>query len=793
MTDRLFINDVEIELSPDTVIGMTYQINDLSELKDRQSNFSNQFKIPKTKSNIRALEWSNQVQSTTDKPYIRNAAKVIKGGVQIVPNGIAIIESTDKFFNITVYSGLIDFFEAIKGLKLSDLAGLAVYNHEWSLANILASNANTSGYKYPIINYGQIVNYNRDVDVRYQHPAFFIHTLVDLIFSEALFNKTGSFFSDPNYLKLLLPIAGGVYYNEADFDLLDDWFIGDPLDGIQSIDPLYDAVSVLKINLNDQWTLEVEFEVVVTGWVDGSSVLDVYLMNNILFSTPTVDYSHPDSGGGGGNGTFTISLSVTGTAIGDILEYIEIDIFNCTVQVNDGEFRGTRNDGRPGDFFVHIVPQLLTESAVGGKAHSPKYDLLLTYGISIIEFDQMVLDMGQSELVKAVANLFGLFFTRDIFTNEIRVGSFQEIIDNIPNAKDWSDKLHNDPDTWNIEFRMNKYGQTNWLKYAPDNDDTDIIPGDGNGSFAIDDETLNAETTLINIPFAASSTKTYLGGLYAPIIRTIDSDNNEINTVQRIVIDDTQTITGDPIHYTDGTSTSDETTDIPLSYFKEPTKTFNLGFDDSLIDDYYSGLVDMLQNVKKVTALFKLTVNDIGELDHFIPVYLWQFSSYFYINKIDRFTGKGLTKVEMIRLGGGDVCIPEFGDEILIDETFPTPNLNWIESGDIGVTFTYGIPGVQKDSPGSFAGILTQPFSDQNSPVDLFKAEITITGRTQGSCYVNIGISDGTTRSTNGTFSEILAHVGVLNAFNIYMDADFDGIITSVSLTPQTNCGNESN
>jgi hypothetical protein len=41
---QLFINDQPADLSDNTPIALTFQVNDLADLKDRQSTFSNSLK-----------------------------------------------------------------------------------------------------------------------------------------------------------------------------------------------------------------------------------------------------------------------------------------------------------------------------------------------------------------------------------------------------------------------------------------------------------------------------------------------------------------------------------------------------------------------------------------------------------------------------------------------------------------------------------------------------------------------------------------------------------------------------
>lgn len=804
MTDHLFINDVEIELYPGTLIPLTFQINDLSELKDRQANFSHQFKVPKTKNNMRALEWANQVQGVSDFPYTKNPARVIKNGVQVVPDGMAIVESTDKSFNITVYSGLIDFYELIGSRKLSEL-GVSIYDHIWDLANILNSNGNTTDYKYPIVQYGDLTNASRDVDVRNQRPALFLHNLINLIFSEAGFTKAGPFWSDANYLKLLLPLDGNIYFVNADLTMLGAWSI---LVDAQH-NPLLDPCSVLTIRANETWDLTLELNISVANWVDGVSILSVDLMNNVNFTPSTSSYDHPDTGGGGGNGNFTVNLTISGVASADVPQFIEVFLYQCDCDVADSEFYGDRTDGVDQGFYVHIIPEFLTDPGGGfGTTGAPAYDTVFTYGISVWNFHRLMPNMTQKDLLKVPANQFALFFSRDVMTDTIYAARMNDIVDNIPFALDWSEKLHDDKDSWKLDYRLPKYARKNYLKYAVDSSDLDMAVGTGDGFFECDDETLPPETTLIQLPFAASATKSYLNGLYAPIIRKMEGSEFRINTVQRIIVDDTQDITtGDAIHYLDGVTTSDETIDIPLAYFIHPAKTFNLGFEDSLIEDYYDGLVDILSRVKKVTALFKLDVNDIVKIDQidpntnlpywFTPIYLWQFSSYFYVNKIHAFTGKGLTKVELIRIQAGDVCIPEFGPNILDNNDFAAGDTVWAKNVN-AANWNITTGGAQHIPPGSASpldSIENTAFTPQSAPVEKWRVSVTVTGMTTGS-FTALCNNAGVTRTANGAYTEIIDDTGTgdLAGFFVLVSVDFDGTITYTSCEPQLTCGdNESN
>lgn len=790
MQDQLFIDDIEIELYPDTVIALTYQINDLAELKDRQANFSNQFKIPKTKANIAALQWSDQVQSTTDKPYRKLPAKVIKAGIQVVPKGFAIIESTNKEFNVTVYSGNYDFFSAIEKKKINEV-DLSSLIHVFNLAEVIASRANASGYKYPIINYGDLVNTNRDVDVRNQRPAIFIDDIISRIFSEAGFVRSGAIWTDPYYTKQLLPYSGQPA-DERQHILHATKTADQTGDGSGTITRAYfddDSTPPDNFDPANSWVQDTILNGLNTYIVPYDVAVDKF---EITFNVPyKVEYFNTGGGGFPSTMIWTIAIYYFDGATHSLAAFKDIVLARGSSESGTATLTFNHFALNQGDkFYVRIDPDAIltygTEAAYtlysGGTVDAYLNGLNFEMPVNL---ESILPDMTQLDLLRIPANQFAIFFKTDYWTGVVEAVTMNEIIANIPNAKDWSDKLHDDPLTWLLEYRLPRYGQKSYLRYARDSDDIINKLGEGDGYLVCDDETLPTEETLVTIPVAATGEQKLLGDLDIPSIRKIDDDGKfSKSTVQRILVDDTAaTLAGNPIAFKDGVTTTNESTDIPLAYFQVDGKANNIGFADDLIPSFYDGVSDMIRHVKKLTALFKLTSNDIAELDHFTPVYLWQFSSYFYINKVISFKGTGLTKVELIRLGGGDVCVPEFGDELIVTTSdFSDPS--WYYNYPADWNFTSG---AKHNGASTFADILSSEVVSE-LPDKKYLIEITITEMTQGSVGVSFGDSAMPTITANGNYKFVVTTLTNTDLLNIAVSNDFDGKITFASVKEQLTC-----
>ena len=161
---QLYINNELVDLSNDSPIALTFQINNLAEVQNQQGNTSNQFKLPLTQRNKEILGFPDDIAFTTNLPYQQYQAKLIQDGLEIVPYGIGELNGIDQdTANITILSGNVDFFDAIDG-KLYDMGDSTSiwsnygqnlvwqpYDHQWDLDNAADSQNKTDGWIYPVI------------------------------------------------------------------------------------------------------------------------------------------------------------------------------------------------------------------------------------------------------------------------------------------------------------------------------------------------------------------------------------------------------------------------------------------------------------------------------------------------------------------------------------------------------------------------------------------------------------------------------------------------------------------
>jgi hypothetical protein len=162
----------------------------------------------------------------------------------------------------------------------------------------------------------------------------------------------------------------------------------------------------------------------------------------------------------------------------------------------------------------------------------------------------------------------------------------------------------------------------------------------------------------------------------------------------------------------------------------------------------------------------------------------------------------GPIPVLLNRSGVGNTRQPHFGTELrlLIDRnaagnpTFltPQPSANpWTYSGTAfppvgGIGWSFRGDGTIQHVPDAALNTL---ILTGLVPSVTYNVTFTLSGRTAGSVTPVVCGTNGTARSTNGTFTEAIIGGAVPSSFSFDPSADFAGFISAVSITPNTAPG----
>jgi len=170
----------------------------------------------------------------------------------------------------------------------------------------------------------------------------------------------------------------------------------------------------------------------------------------------------------------------------------------------------------------------------------------------------------------------------------------------------------------------------------------------------IDNANLEAEVDLVEVLFASSVVNQRLVAEDIAQVGIYETGVFKSTRVPRILNVDFKQMINQPILpliLKDGVSTIDTYIDVPVPYFIKDAD-FNLGFGNNILDNYYSLIRSVMGQSKILTLLVRLNAADINQLNFTIPIYLQQYESYFYINKIEGYSPNSNTScsVELVKL-----------------------------------------------------------------------------------------------------------------------------------------------
>lgn len=693
---ELYINENYIELSEDSRIGITFVSNEIGSVQNKRANFTNQFKVPKTGANLIALGYPNEINSQSTLPYTKLDCRVVQDGVEIITNGYAIINDSDEFISLTAYSGNADFFEAIKGLKLTDI-DLSAYNHTWNLANIadnIDNQTNEECYVYGLVAYGESLPSGASVRTKYLPPCIRATILLEKIVSNSGFNISGAIYDDSESIlhKMVLPysrnegqqeaaiytqqlfsvglLAAGATVNIPTFSSLFTYYpygIGGNIPFDDEGTPFFDngglhlgGKYVAALDMFQVFTATASIDVMVNipaaaSYATGSISLAVQIVSknavtgvtSIIASNVFTTYTIPIVAPTTYNVSVTSASSLVNT--GDVIS-VNIKVVS-EIAYQDISYQTVAADG---DMDITVNDTCTFLNSTDGN---------IVYGEALI-ISALLPDMLQSDFIKNILQMTCGQIQTNSYNSTIYLSSFQEVAENVT-IKDWSEKYNDVTDK--IKFHSS-YSQNNYLKYKSDssNEVTPGVPNEiGNGVIIINDEALTKDATIIQLQFAgtpSTPTERHIGSsVYKvlPLVNKVDPTTFSftLKTEPRILLYERETYASD-VRYlgdvvVDGFPNDEFITTNYTTWFIDTVtdREFQLGFNNNLIQTYFQTLIGMLTNYKEVEVEIDLTVADLNNyFDHSIPVYIEKYQEKFYVSSVNNFQKGKLTKCNLIRL-----------------------------------------------------------------------------------------------------------------------------------------------
>lgn len=626
---RLIINNIQIELEPSKPIARTLQVNDISNLQNRQANFSPTFSIPRTAKNIKAFANLGIIGTSSQTPYQRNNAYYYaENGECLIYNGWAIITSTEKEFRCNLYDGIIDLYKAIENQTLANLP-LTEINHVKTLDNIIDSFNGDTKYKYIIADYnGKALYDGTKINIDYLVPSVPVSYLWDKIFEYYGFTYTGSVFNTFNFQNLYMTFPKGIGSTVPDVE----YFSGDG----EAV-----PVTISGITFNSKRRF---FDFDTSTLSNGATIYNdrnVYVNTAGLYRleiTGTIDIDSIFFN----TGFATINYAFNTDGIlnpNDVTNFTAV----TAVLVNDGSQSVNVNLLLTLDEIQSISFFLKASYNITGVTSSLNFKLSKVESQSI-DFEGAFIDLKTKDFVNEILTRFALTPFKDKYTNNITFKTLYETLQDA-DVVDWTNKF----DSVNSEsYAYGNYAQENNFRYKYNDSESDY-----------NNASINVEN--VNLPDAKDVIKSVIYSPEKEKTNELYKETNVYKLWDKTIKDDGSVTYKSldkrfyfmrldnfifPSNKIIGSETLQEETTIAQAPFES---FFKLQFND-VIQDYYLPIYQILNNAKIISANIFLKEQDIINIDFSKLYWIEQLGNYFLLNKINNFSSNGITKCELIKV-----------------------------------------------------------------------------------------------------------------------------------------------
>jgi hypothetical protein len=657
---EIFINGKAIDLNDETIV-LSFGVNDLFSIESTQGVFSNTFKIPATHNNNLAFGISNNILSTSTLPYESLPCEIYVNGL-IAVAGLAQIQSASRFeYEILIVAGNGNWIDKLQNLNLQDFLFGCEFSHLWNEASVTGSRANiwSDVFIYANIDYGNLFFLaGSNVDWNELLPAVYCKYLLKQIFESIGYNIQSDWFdNNTTFETQVIPFSAKfrrsknpALRNAGDWDSPLSSFYS-PAVIVFNLVPPFIPPSWIRTDVRNLW---------MTNTISSSCYNMLDVPNQCLKVQDGVNITLEfDLRVIWSAGTSDIVFGMYAEHLDELGTLVQTPIFNATDIANNVPQFGqtifnktqTFTVGRGNMRFRFFgfsqafgnalqVPDFEVK-VVGYELLSDENFLNIDINNNWLELAGTLPDMAVTDFILTLANQYGLIFQESANTNTIQIFQFTDIINNLTNPKDWSNKLDLSSEPV-ITFEVDRYAKKNWFQYAPDTVDEYLTrqPLLGRASLDINQSNLPAEQVLFESVFSASvRLLSYSGTIelfYIPVYE--GSGTNDVNARIAYVVQDTSALL----------------TIQPSAFFTNPQP--NVYFKDlefgQLLPKYYPLYSQILNNMKSVKCLMKLNSVDVNTINFKEPIWIDFFGAYFYLNLIDQFnlTTQDSTPVELILL-----------------------------------------------------------------------------------------------------------------------------------------------
>ena len=585
-----------------------FESNDVAQLNDSTASWSYSISLPRTANNERLLGNAGVPFVNSLTPYMKMECNVYADGLRIIHRGVLVIDTTTRTeYKVQILAGTANVFDLMKGISFATWNKTTVTLPATTQPSVTdPASGNSYAYYMPLfISTGNIsTRQSTKEDDFYMYATPFLRvgnptqagTLKNLLdeIGYSLVTDTPDALLDKLWLTMIKrkKTTGGNSYM---------WRSAWSGTGTSNVITNEGKSRRGKTRFSCSFTSRNDFynpyrhEFISLSNIFASFPGSVYLIfydqnGNQLARVDKMQFSVS------GN-DLVASATVDGSA-----EYASFYTFGGasteTWRYYDGSNFIEFTNGlhiTSYNWRVETLPAEETDNALAGQ----RMNLEANCGIA-----------NGMDFFKILSQVFGWTVKVDADTKTIYARTFDYIVGNKANAKDWTSRLDMAEDI-EADFEFGKYAQENAIKLQ----ENKLGGFTETGSFTIPNVNLKETTNLLDI-------------------KVTSGRSNRVEQWERKEIDEYQWKDGSAPHLLKWEDNTQGVTHIMPA--------------DILAN--YQPLIDTLQQVVLIKVKMILSAVDILNFDQFVPIYLRQYGRYFYVNKISNWESGKACDVELLQL-----------------------------------------------------------------------------------------------------------------------------------------------
>jgi hypothetical protein len=690
---------VALDLDDETQLLPSFQANDRTKPDTIQSDYSPEFSVPATTHNHRLLGHAAASQPLVGSAYVQITCVLTSGGVETMPLALLYLKGYEGGrYQLQLFGGNRRLVEALGDKKLSDL-DLNRFNHNWTADEVLAGlpfeHWKAEGWGYEVYDRGRPLDLQK-LDPYTLYPACSGELVFRQILTDAGFTAD-SLLAEPLAAQLDVPTANPYEYSQ-EFRDARQLTAGYFFEG-STTDPQYlrhtGGFALERLNFSFTSRKPYHAPAGTTGatYFAGRYVADTMGFYDLSATIPT-RFGCNDLGFGKVRVKFMLLVNgqhifdSNGAELGKdeaengkeyITKTFNPKLSHYLLQANDvvelawqGDEIGGALGIKPNAPIWAIGPHgaLLPLGNNLFLSTEVKFTVTLLAEFppgGLVRLQDWLPDIKQLDYLKAYMELLGLTIQTDSYEPHLHLASGNKLLANVPRAKNWTHKrdAYAQPGRLperKLNFRFGPYARVNTLKWA---EDENVTKGYGNGTIQVNDQVLPAEYVLATLPFAATEASPDMVGL----LRILNFEAQDLAA---------SPITYNAIEAKPRLTLRTAERELPCELITTPatdkwpavtasvrtTAAYFAGVDVSLLLDstvlttYWADLRAMLDEARYLTERYRLTAQDIAELDFSVPIYDALLGDYFAVSTISEFDPRRSTEVVLCRLNAAHLPAP---------------------------------------------------------------------------------------------------------------------------------------